>query len=120
MKILERGKAHKANVAYFECNFCGSKFKAIEGDPRVFLDQIDDGDDNEWRVRAICPVCNSRIDDTLYDRVFPELLTRDEKEEMKHWKEETLDDLSDEDLLFLDTDDSKRVYKDRHTQVFWD
>lgn len=118
MKILERGKAYKANVAYFECNFCGSKFRAIEGDPKVFLDQIvDDGDsDNEWCVRAICPVCNSRIDDTLYGRVFPELLTRDEKEEMKHWKEETLDDLPDEELLFLGTDDSKRVYKDRHKQ----
>lgn len=110
MQILERGKAHKANVVYFECDFCGSKFRAIEGDPRIRLDLIDT---NRWHLKAVCPICKSKInEDAVYS--IREMLTVKEKEEMKHWKEDKLEDLTDDELIYLWTDDAERVYGDRH------
>lgn len=115
MNILYEGKAHKEDTLYFNCDFCGSKLRAIKGDPRVNY-SWNGHNDIEWDIRTVCPVCKMQIKthSTKFER--QEILTIQDKEEMKSWVTDLLEDLTDDDLIFIDTSMCEKRYRDRHSK----
>lgn len=103
MNVLKEGKAHKELVVYFACNFCGSELRAICGDPRVKMECMSVCGSKYYRVKTICPVCKMKVDEETHKFNADETLTLQDKEEMKTWEDDKLEDLSEDDLVQNDS-----------------
>lgn len=102
MKILKEGVAHKRDVFYAECEFCGTRVRILDGDPRTYkeLRSFEQG----YRFWWICPICGSleegttgvmnNINGNIVRRVKEELITMEDKKEIESWETDPLDDIN--------------------------
>lgn len=105
MKILKEGEAHKRDVFYAECKFCGTQVRILDGDPRSYKEWRGFNDQG-YRFWWICPICGSLeegttgvMDNTYGDRVKKvkdELITMEDKKEIESWETDPLDDINED------------------------
>lgn len=96
MKIIKEGKAHIEKTGTFNCKFCESEIRIIYGDPRVHFEYVSNG---KQRILTKCPVCGQYIDETI--KITDTYLTIEDKEEMKSWEDDKLEDFTDDDLEYI-------------------
>ena len=106
MKVLVRGTEHRHAVATLRCEFCASVVRILEGDPRSHFEYRNGG----RRITWICPVCHAYGDkivdecttyseDRKYDYYEKDsLISLEDKKEIEGFKDDHLDDLSEEDV----------------------
>lgn len=115
MNILKEGKGHKAEVYYMTCEFCDSELRIINGDPRSYNIP---GCAPGRVLKFVCPICHAQNKKYPDKWEYDELLTVADKEEMETWEDDKLEDLTDDDLKFLDNGTmwSKhgKLLKERH------
>ena len=115
MKILVKGEAHKHDVFKLTCTFCGTKVRILRGDPRSKVEW--NGSKGGYRVLWICPVCHSREDQYASGNAYEKdaLITLEDKKEIDGFKEDHLDDLTEDDISHVYAWDQYRKY---HQDVF--
>lgn len=126
MKILRKGVAHICKKYEVECDFCESKIRFLECDPLYKLDW--NGKYGMHEIKFVCPVCkqHNHVGETDYenydvpgglqiDNYYH--LTKEDKEEIKTWKNKNyLDDLSDDDLCFIGQYDEVAYREERNKE----
>ena len=111
MKILKKGTAHICKAYEVECYFCETKIRFLENDPMYRVEWNGKYGMNE--IKFVCPVCKQKNHLGEHDYEGYDVpggleidnyyhLTKEDKEEIKTWKDNHyLDDLSDDDLCFI-------------------
>lgn len=108
MKIIKEGTAHIEKTGTFNCKFCESEIRIINGDPRV---RFECTSDSYKRILTKCPVCGQYIDETIY--FIDTYLTIEDKEEMNSWERDKLEDFTDDDLEYIGDYDRIEDRRDR-------
>ena len=126
MKILKKGAAHICKKYEVECNFCESRIRFLEGDPMYKLDW--NGKYGMHELKFVCPVCKQQnhLGENDYenydipgglniDNYYH--LTKEDKEEIKTWlNDDYLNDLSDDDLYFIERYDEATYRMERRRE----